>query len=76
MAPFLSRGGKLVNRLNEDLFGLHFPNKKSEQVSRAEILRLVAQEIVNNKGPIYLDCTYFSAVTWQEFEESRHHNPG
>ena len=71
MAPFLSRGGKLVNRLGEDLFGLHFPNKKSEQVGRAEILRMVEQEIFNNKGPIYLDCTYFSEVTWQEFEGSQ-----
>ena len=71
MAPFLSRGGKLINSLGEDLFGLHFPNKKSEQVGRAEILRLVEQEIFNNKGPIYLDCTHFSEVTWQEFEGSQ-----
>ena len=71
MAPFLSRGGKLINSIGEDLFGLHFPNKKSEQVGRAEILRLVEQEIFNNKGPIYLDCTHFSEVTWQEFEDSQ-----
>ena len=71
MAPFLSRGGKLINSHGEDLFGLHFPNKKSEQVGRAEILRLVEQEIFNNKGPIYLDCTHFSEVTWQEFEGSQ-----
>ena len=71
MAPFLSRGGKLINSSGEDLFGLHFPNKKSEQVGRAEILRLVEQEIFNNKGPIYLDCTHFSDVTWQEFEGSQ-----
>ena len=71
MAPFLSRGGKLINSSGEDLFGLHFPNKKSEQVGRAEILRLVEQEIFNNKGPIYLDCTHFSEVTWQEFEGSQ-----
>jgi fumarate reductase (CoM/CoB) subunit A len=71
MAPFLSRGGKLINSHGEDLFELHFPNKKSEQVGRAEILRLVEQEIVNNKGPIYLDCTHFSEVTWQEFEGSQ-----
>ena len=71
MAPFLSRGGKLINSIGEDLFRLHFPNKKSEQVGRAEILRLVEQEIFNNKGPIYLDCTHFSEVTWQEFEGSQ-----
>jgi len=71
MAPFLSRGGKLINRLGEDLFGLHFPNKKSEQVGRAEILRLVEQEIFNNKGPIYLDCTHFSELAWQEFRGSQ-----
>ena len=71
MAPFLSRGGKLINSSGEDLFGLHFPNKKSEQVGRAEILRLVEQEIFNNKGPSYLDCTHFSDVTWQEFEGSQ-----
>ena len=71
MAPFLSRGGKLINSSGEDLFGLHFPNKKSEQVGRAEILRLVEKEIFNNKGPIYLDCTHFSEVTWQEFEGSQ-----
>lgn len=71
MAPFLSRGGKLINSIGEDLFGLHFPNKKSEQVGRAEILRLVEQEIFNNKGPIYLDCTHFSEVAWQEFEGSQ-----
>ena len=71
MAPFLSRGGKLINSSGEDLFGIHFPNKKSEQVGRAEILRLVEQEIFNNKGPIYLDCTHFSDVTWQEFEGSQ-----
>ena len=71
MAPFLSRGGKLINSIGEDLFGLHFPNKKSEQVGRAEILRLVENEIFNNKGPIYLDCTHFSEVTWQEFEGSQ-----
>ena len=71
MAPFLSRGGKLINRLGEDLFVLHFPNKKSEQVGRAEILRLVEQEISNNKGPIYLDCTHFSELAWQEFRGSQ-----
>ena len=71
MAPFLSRGGKLINSIGEDLFGLHFPNKKSEQVGRAEILRLVEQEIFNKKGPIYLDCTHFSEVAWQEFESSQ-----
>ena len=71
MAPFLSRGGKLINSIGEDLFRLHFPNKKSEQVGRAEILRLVEQEIFNNKGPIYLDCTHFSEVAWQEFEGSQ-----
>ena len=71
MAPFLSRSGKLINSLGEDLFKLHFPNKKSEQVGRAEILRLVEQEILNNKGPIYLDCTHFTEVTWQEFEGSQ-----
>ena len=71
MAPFLSRGGKLINSIGEDLFRLHFPNKKSEQVGRAEILRLVEQEISNNKGPIYLDCTHFSEVAWQEFEGSQ-----
>ena len=71
MAPFLSRGGKLINSIGEDLFGLHFPNKKSEQVGRAEILRLVENEIFNNKGPIYLDCTHFSEATWQEFEGSQ-----
>ena len=71
MAPFLSRGGKLINSIGDDLFGLHFPNKKSEQVGRAEILRLVENEIFNNKGPIYLDCTHFSEVTWQEFEGSQ-----
>ena len=71
MAPFLSRGGKLINNHGEDLFGLHFPNKKSEQVGRAEILRMVEQEISNNKGPIYLDCTHFSEVTWQEFKGSQ-----
>jgi succinate dehydrogenase/fumarate reductase flavoprotein subunit len=71
MAPFLSRGGKLINSSGEDLFGLHFPNKKSEQVGRAEILRLVEQEIFNNRGPIYLDCTHFSDVIWQEFEVSQ-----
>ncbi len=71
MAPFLSRGGKLINNYGEDLFRLHFPNKKSEQVSRAEILRLVEQEIANNKGPIYLDCTHFSEATWEEFEHSQ-----
>ena len=71
MAPFLSRGGKLINSIGENLFGLYFPNKKSEQVGRAEILRLVEKEIFNNKGPIYLDCTHFSEVTWQEFEDSQ-----
>ena len=71
MAPFLSRGGKLLNSFGEDLFGLYFPNKRSEQVGRAEILRLVEQEIFANKGPIYLDCTHFSEVTWQEFEGSQ-----
>jgi aspartate oxidase len=71
MAPFLSRGGKLINSLGEDLFGIHFPDKKSEQVGRAEILRLVEQETVQNKAPIYLDCTHFSDITWQEFENSQ-----
>ena len=71
MAPFLSRGGRLINSFGEDLFEFHFPNRKSEQIGRAEILRLVEQEIFNNKGPILLDCTHFSEVTWQEFEGSQ-----
>lgn len=71
MAPFLSRGGKLMNSVGEDLFGLHFPNKRSEQVGRAEILRVVEKEIFAKKGPIYLDCTHFSEVIWQEFEGSQ-----
>jgi succinate dehydrogenase/fumarate reductase flavoprotein subunit len=32
---------------------------------------LVEQEIFNNKGPIYLDCTHFSELAWQEFEGSQ-----
>ena len=71
LAPFLSRGGKLINSIGENLFVLHFPNQKSEQVGRAEILRLVEKEIFDNKGPIYLDCTHFSEGTWQEFEDSQ-----
>ncbi len=71
MAPFLSRGGKLTNSLGEDLFGLHFPNRKSEQVDRAEIMQLVQKEILNNRGPIYLDCTHFAEIIWQEFESSQ-----
>ena len=50
MAPFLSRGGKLTNSLGEDLLELHFPNKKSEQIGRAEVLRLVEQKFSVTKG--------------------------
>ena len=48
MAPFLSKV-KLINNFGEDLFELHFPNKKSEKVGRAEIMRLVEKEILTIK---------------------------
>ena len=71
MAPFLSRGGKLINKYGKDLFKSHFLNIPPEQVSRAEILKAVEHEIINNCGPIHLDCTHFSTATWEEFEKSQ-----
>ena len=71
MAPFLSRGGKLTNRHGKDLFESHFPNIPAEQTGRAEILRAVEHEIVNDRGPVHLDCAHFSNTIWEEFESSQ-----
>ena len=71
MAPFLSRGGRLLNDDGTDLLAMHFAGTASEQIGRAEILRLVQTEIGAGRGPVWLDCTDFSNAVWAEFETSQ-----
>jgi len=71
MAPFLSRGGKLLNASGDDLLAKYFDGTPSEQIGRAEILRQVQAEIIGGHGPIWLDCTGFSDAVWDEFEASQ-----
>ena len=71
MAPFLSRGGRLLNDDGADLLAMHFAGNSSEQIGRAEILRLVQTEIGAGRGPVWLDCTDFSDAVWAEFENSQ-----
>ena len=71
MAPFLSRGGRLLNDDGTDLLAIHFAGTASEQIGRAEILRLVQTEIGAGRGPVWLDCTDFSDAVWAEFENSQ-----
>lgn len=71
MAPFLSRGGRLLNDDGTDLLAMHFAGTASEQIGRAEILRLVQTEIGAGRGPVWLDCTDFSDAVWAEFENSQ-----
>ena len=71
MAPFLSRGGRLLNDDGADLLAMHFAGTASEQIGRAEILRLVQTEIGAGRGPVWLDCTDFSNAVWAEFETSQ-----
>jgi succinate dehydrogenase/fumarate reductase flavoprotein subunit len=71
MAPFLSRGGRLLNDDGADLLTMHFADTPSEQIGRAEILRLVQTEIGAGRGPVWLDCTDFSDAVWAEFETSQ-----
>ena len=71
MAPFLSRGGRLLNDDGADLLAIHFAGTASEQIGRAEILRLVQTEIGAGRGPVWLDCTDFSDAVWAEFETSQ-----
>ena len=71
MAPFLSRGGRLLNDDGADLLAMHFAGTASEQIGRAEILRLVQTEIGAGRGPVWLDCTDFSEAVWAEFENSQ-----
>ena len=71
MAPFLSRGGRLLNDDGADLLATHFAGTASEQIGRAEILRLVQTEIGAGRGPVWLDCTDFSNAVWAEFETSQ-----
>ena len=71
MAPFLSRGGRLLNDDGADLLVMHFADTPSEQIGRAEILRLVQTEIGAGRGPVWLDCTDFSDAVWAEFETSQ-----
>ena len=71
MAPFLSRGGRLLNNDGTDLLATHFAETPSEQLGRAEILRLVQSEIIQGRGPVWLDCRSFSDAVWTEFESSQ-----
>ena len=71
MAPFLSRGGRLLNHKGTDLLATYFAGTPSEQIGRAEILRLVQSEIRAGHGPVWLDCTDFSDSVWAEFEASQ-----
>ena len=71
MAPFLSRGGRLLNDDGADLLVMHFADTPSEQIGRAEILRLVQTEIGAGRAPVWLDCTDFSDAVWAEFEASQ-----
>ena len=71
MAPFLSRGGRLLNDDGADLLVMHFADTPSEQIGRAEILCLVQTEISAGRGPVWLDCTDFSDAVWAEFETSQ-----
>ena len=71
MAPFLSRGGRLLNHKGTDLLATYFAETPSEQIGRAEILLLVQSEIRAGRGPVWLDCTDFSDAVWAEFETSQ-----
>ena len=71
MAPFLSRGGRLLNHEGTDLLATYFTGVASEQIGRAEILHLVQHELVAGRGPIWLDCRGFSDSVWTEFEASQ-----
>ena len=71
MAPFLSRGARLLNSAGDDLLAQHFPQTPTAQIGRAEILRMVEGEIRAGRAPVVLDCTGFSDSLWAEFEASQ-----
>jgi succinate dehydrogenase / fumarate reductase flavoprotein subunit len=71
LAPFMSRGAVLLNDHGENLMARYFAKTPSAQIGRAEILRVVQQEIIAGRGPVWLDCTQFSQAVWAEFEDSQ-----
>lgn len=71
LAPFMSRGGRLFNARGDDLLTVHFPDRPAQQISRAEMLRMVQVEITSGRGPVHLDCRHFTAAQWDEFSASQ-----
>ncbi len=71
LAPFMSRGGKLLNKSGVNLSKKYFPDIPPEQITRADLLKAVHSETIKRNAPIFLDCTHFSKENWQGFEEAQ-----
>ena len=71
LAPFMSRGGKLLNKHGVNLSKKYFPGIPPEQITRANLLKAVHSETMKRNAPIFLDCTHFSQENWQGFEEAQ-----
>jgi fumarate reductase (CoM/CoB) subunit A len=71
LAPFMSRGGKILNKNGLNLLNKYFPDISPPQISRAELLRTVHYEITKGNGPVLLDCTHFTKEQWSEFKKTQ-----
>ena len=71
LAPFLSRGAVLVNRLRERFMERYFSPEELKRAVRSQILQAAIRETTANRAPIFLDCTPVSAEAWDEFERTQ-----
>lgn len=71
LAPFLSRGGVLVNRLGERVMERYYPPDVLQRAGRAEMLRAVVQEMAAGRAPLFIECSALTDDVWAEFERSQ-----
>lgn len=71
LAPFMSRGGRLVDRHGDDILARQFPGAEPARLGRADLLRAVCLETASGTGPIAIDCRHFSADVWDEFQRAQ-----
>lgn len=75
LAPFLSRGARLIAGsapdLEIDVLARHHPGVPPASIGRAEVIRAVIETLARGHDPVRLDCRHFSPAVWEEFEASQ-----
>ncbi|MBI2955554.1 MAG: FAD-binding protein [Chloroflexi bacterium] len=59
-AEYMRAGAKVINRLGENLIWKYAPDKQAPFLSKQEICFAAVKEILEGRGPVYMDMTNLS----------------